>query len=287
MKNFILFLVLWVTPFAVAETLETRVTRDLTYAQDDGILRKLDFYDPADPRPEKPTPLLVWVHGGAWSGGSKQGVPLMALTHQGIAIASVDYRLSTVAPFPANVHDLKAAIRFLRANAEKFHIDPERIFIVGSSAGGHLAALTGLSGGDAALEGRVGDCLTTLSSVRGVISFFGASDLVHILDQSTDFGRKMRVPALTLLLGGPLEEKMDLARQASPVSHLDPRDPPLLLIHGDQDPQMPFQQSLDLQIACKEKNIPCQLIPIVGGVHGGDLFYTVKILDELVRWVRR
>jgi acetyl esterase/lipase len=123
------------------------------------------------------------------------------LLDHGFAIASVDYRLSTQAPFPAQIHDIKAAIRFVRAKADQWNIDAKRIAIVGSSAGGHLAALTGLSNGHAELEGTVGPHLDQSSQVDAIVSFYGASNLQSILSQSTEFGLGVRVPALKLLLG--------------------------------------------------------------------------------------
>lgn len=260
---------------------EFTVQHDLVYAKE----LKLDLYQPTAIK--SPTPLIIWVHGGAWSGGTKKEMPLTDLLEKGVAIASVDYRLSGTAPFPANVHDLKAAVRYLRANAAKWNCDPSRFIIAGASAGGHLAALTGLSHGDAELEGKVGDFLDTSSDVQGIISFYGASDLTQILAQSTASGRKMREPALTRLLGGPIAEKAELARLASPIFHLDVKDPPILLFHGDRDPQMPYQQSLDLHAACKVMSLNCQFITIGGGVHGGAEFFKNDRLGEVLGFVEK
>ncbi len=145
----------------------------------------------------------IWVHGGAWRAGSRSNVPVTELTKHGFAIASVDYRLSGEAPFPAQVHDIKAAIRFLRANSQSFGFDPQRFVIAGASAGGHLAALVGVSNKLDALEGTVGDDSTESSDVQAIVSFYGASNLETILSQSTPHGLSVRVPALQLLLAGP------------------------------------------------------------------------------------
>jgi acetyl esterase/lipase len=218
-------------------------------------------------------PLLVYVHGGAWRGGSKAHPPILALQEHGFAIASVDYRLSTQAKFPAQIHDIKAAIRYLRARAVDYGYDATRIGIIGSSAGGHLAALVGVTNGHKDLEGLVGDHLKQSSDVQCTVSLFGASNLQSILSQSTDHGLSVRVPALKLLLGGQPTERADLAKLASPVAHVDKDDPPLLLIHGDADPQMPPQQSLEFAKAYEALNLPVQYARIAGGKHGGPEFY--------------
>ena len=224
----------------VSYTLAAEPThRNIEYARVGDVSLKLDLYLPK----QADAPLIVYVHGGAWRGGSKSDVPIVKLIDHGFAIASVDYRLSTQAPFPAQVHDIKAAIRFLCASSEQLHIDTKRIAIMGSSAGGHLAALVGVTNGDKQLEGSAGEHLDQSSAVQCIVSLYGASNLQTILSQSTDAGLKMRVPALQLLLGGQPSEKPELAKLASPVAHLDKQDPPLLLIHGDADPQMPPQQS--------------------------------------------
>jgi len=249
------------------------VLRDVEFARIDGKSLALDLYLPK--KAEKP-PLLVWVHGGAWRSGDKAGVPVTALLDDGFAIASVNYRLSPEAKFPAQVHDIKAAIRFLRANAANFGLSTERIGIIGASAGGHLAALVGLTNGHPELEGKVGDCLAESSGVQCIVSLYGAGNLESILSQSTDFGVAMRVPALQLLLGGQPVEKPDLARLASPVAHLDAGDPPLLLIHGDADPQMPWQQSQELATAAEKMKLTVQFVTLPGAKHGGNEFFDAE-----------
>ena len=207
---------------------EVRVLPDVEYASVDDHRLLLDLYLPE--RVEG-APLLVWVHGGAWRAGSKSRMPLEALVKDGWAIASVDYRLTPVARFPAQVHDIKAAVRFLRAKAADYGFDTERIAVAGNSAGGHLAALVGTTNGHKDLEGSVGRHLEESSNVQATVSFYGASNLTSILNQSTPHGLGVRIPALQLLLGGQPEDKTEIARLASPIFHVDPSDPPLLLIH--------------------------------------------------------
>lgn len=247
-----------------------REFKDVAYVEGGDEMQRLDVFLPANAGPH---PLIVYVHGGAWRGGSRKDMPLGKLVAQGFAVASVDYRLSTVAPFPAQMHDIKAAIRFLRGRAGEYALDPKRFAIAGSSAGGHLAALAGVTGGNAALEGTLGAQRDQSSAVQAIISLFGAADLTTILAQSTPQGLKMRVPALELLLGGQPDAKPELARLASPVFQADKQSPPLLLIHGDQDPQMPIQQAHELQARYRTLGLPVEFHSIPGAGHGGTQFY--------------
>ena len=280
MMKFICSLIL-VTAAALADT-----QTDIEYAKVGETSLKLDLHRPQAENP----PLIVYVHGGGWRAGSKTDTPIVDLYDKGFAIASVDYRLSTQAVFPAQVHDIKAAIRFLRAKAGLYHINASKIAIIGSSAGGHLAALVGVTNGNPELEGKIGEHLDQSSDVQVIVSFFGASNLETILSQSTPKGRDFRIPALKLLLGDTPDKKPELAKLASPVTHLDKNDPPLLLIHGDADPQMPPQQSRDLAKAYESLGLPVTLIMLPGSLHGGAEFYdeertaiVAKFLDKVLR----
>ena len=171
MRRFILLLL-----SAMPWLLHAETTTGIEFARVDGLSLKFDLHRPDSEKP----PLLVYVHGGAWRAGSREDVPIIGLLDHGFAIASVDYRLSTQARFPSQIHDIKAAIRFLRAKADELRIDTRRIAILGSSAGGHLAALVGVTNGHAELEGKVGDHLDQSSRVDAVVSFYGASNLLGI-----------------------------------------------------------------------------------------------------------
>ncbi len=259
--------------------------REVEYAKVGERKLLLDLYQP-ESASETLNPLVVWIHGGAWRSGSKENVPVTHWLKEGFAIASVDYRLSPEAKFPAQIHDIKAAIRFLRANAERFHLDPDRIVIVGASAGGHLAALAGVSDGVQELEGTLGEYTSVSSRVQAIVSFYGASNLQSILSQSTEHGLSVRVPALQLLLGGQPQDVPDLAKLASPVASVDAADPPLWLIHGDSDPQMPLEQSKEFVKAYRNVRSSVQLDIVVGGKHGGEEFYTKERLTGLAKQVR-
>ena len=254
-----------------------RVIADVEYARVGEQRLLLDVYLPRAGRGGAAgPPLVVWVHGGAWRGGSRKDMPLGGLVRSGYAVASVDYRLSPVARFPAQVHDVKAAVRFLRAKKGEFGYDATRVAVVGNSAGGHLAALVGTTNGHTDLEGTVGEHRTEKSDVQAIISLYGMSNLTTILDQSTPHGLGVRVPALQLLLGGQPNEVPELARLASPVFHVDASDPPLLLIHGDQDPQAPINQSHELQGRYDALKLPHRLVVLHGSKHGGNEFFDAE-----------
>jgi acetyl esterase/lipase len=257
--------------------------RDLIYAAVDGKELKLDLYLP----PNNSNPMLVmWVHGGAWRRGSRDFVPKF-FVENGIATASLDFRPSTEGKFPAAVHDIKAAIRFLRAKASEYGYKVDRIGIAGGSSGGHLAALVGVSNEHPELEGTLGEHLRESSEVHAIISYYGASNLTSILSQSTPHGLEVRKPALELLLGGQPESVPELARLASPVFHIDRNDPPLLLIHGDQDVQMPVNQALELEGKYREHNLDVQLEVIHGAAHGGEEFYSGEYAKLALNFLRR
>ena len=255
------------------DTVPYTKTADIVYAIVDGRELGLDIYMPTGV--DNP-PLLVWIHGGRWLHRTKENINTLALTEEGFAIASVDFRLSVDAPFPAQIHDIKAAIRFLRANAGAYGYDATRIAVHGRSSGGHLTALVGVTNGVKELEGELGSHLDVSSNVQAAVSYFGASNLTTIMDQSTPFGVSLRGPALALLLGGPLESTTELARLASPVFHVDSTDPPLLLLHGDQDPQMPINQAHELHGVYEAHGLPVQFEVVHGAKHGTPEFFDAE-----------
>lgn len=269
---------------SAADSRPARIVRDIEFARVGEHALKLDLYLP---RGKAKAPLIVWVHGGAWRSGSKASMPLGKLVEENYPVVSVDYRLSTEAKFPAQIHDIKAAIRFARANSAKWNVSAERILIAGDSAGAHLATLVGVSNGHAELEGSVGNDLRQSSDVQGIISFYGAANLTTILKQSTPHGLSVRVPALELLLGALPTNALALARLASPVFHVDRDDPPLLLLHGDQDPQMPINQSHELHTAYQKVKAPVQFEVVHGAAHGGVAFYDTERLDLVGQFLHR
>ncbi|MGI9469860.1 MAG: alpha/beta fold hydrolase [Rubripirellula sp.] len=263
----------------------------IAYAKPDQEPQLLDLYLPQGQ--SDPAPLVVWVHGGAWRAGSRTRVPITRLLEHGLAIASVDYRLSGDAAFPAQAHDINQAINYLHHHADELGLDTERFAIAGSSAGGHLAALVGVSHGVTALSAPTSQKLPTSSErqtpkspkLKAIVSFFGASNLQTILQQSTPHGLSVRVPALQLLLRGQPDQHPKLAQLASPVFHVDSNDPPLLLLHGDQDPQMPINQSHELEGAYRKVDCPVEFDVVHGGVHGGKKFFTAAQLSRVAEFL--
>ncbi|MHC4994262.1 MAG: alpha/beta hydrolase fold domain-containing protein [Planctomycetota bacterium] len=276
-------------PAAHAQEKPFTKTTDILYATATGDSQPphqllLDLYLPD--HTQNP-PLIVWVHGGAWRSGSKDKTPLTPLLDHGYAIASIDYRLSPVAPFPAQIHDIKAAVRFLRAKQKHYGYNAQRVAIAGSSAGGHLVALMGVTNGHQKLEGDVGDHTDQSSSVQATIDLYGPTNFLTILPQSTPHGLGVRIPALQLLLRAQPENKPDLAKLASPVNHVDPTDPPLLILHGDQDPQVPINQSHELHALYKQHKLPVVFEVVHGAAHGGPQFYDTRRLNLMLSFLKK
>jgi len=240
-----------------------RVERDLAYAASDNPKQKLDLYLPKTPTSDKPLPLVVFVHGGAWRTGDKStGYYMVApLVESGdYAGACISYRLSGEATWPAQIFDCKAAIRFLRANADKFHLDPDRIGVMGNSAGGHLVALLGTSGGVAELEGTLGENSSVSSRVTCVVDQFG----------DTDFTLRPGAPdgPVSKLLGVDVTKDKAAALAASPIKYVSKTCPPFLFIHGTEDPAVQFKQSEVLDAALRAVGVDSTLVPVKGGGHG-------------------
>jgi acetyl esterase/lipase len=233
----------------------TRVLLDLPYVSGGDRRQTLDLYLP---RGGALSPLIVWVHGGAWESGSKKDPPVIALLADGYAIASLDYRLSSQARFPAQIQDCKAAVRWLRARATQYRLDPRRVAGIGSSAGGHLVALLGTTGHTSEFD--VGEHLNVSSRLDAVVDFFGPIDLLAI-DSPV-----LAAPAANLI-GGPLSQHEVEARRSNPVSWLTADAPPFLIVHGDRDEIVPLEQSLLLQRALQRAGVPHRLHKLQGGGH--------------------
>ncbi|MBI5364753.1 MAG: alpha/beta hydrolase [Planctomycetes bacterium] len=249
-----------------------------------------------------PFPTVVWIHGGGWSGGSRAPIPggAASLLARGIAVASVDYRLTSQAglfgafpvTFPAQIEDVKGAIRFLRANAATYGLDPNRFGAWGSSAGGHLAALVGTSGGVASLEGTTGGNLAFSSSVQAACDWFGPIDLLRMNpDVTTPPGSGIDHDAVTSpeshLIGfdqpgqgigvlrahefdpaAPYPTFVALANALNPITWADASDPPFLIAHGTVDTSVPMHQSVRLADALRAAGAPYVYSQAIGFGHG-------------------
>ncbi len=251
------------------------VQRNIEYAKVGDRSLKLDLYRPR--HSDTPTPVIIWVHGGGWEQGSKDVCPAIPMLAEGFAAVSVQYRLTDAAPFPAQIHDVKAAVRWLRAHAEEYNLDPDRFGAWGASAGGHLVALLGTSGGDPELEGDEGVVRATpepgaagaaaeiiSSRVRCVCDFFGPTDM-------TTFPGMDNAPPTNpvyKLMGGPPSQKHDLMVQASPITYITADDPPFLIMHGDKDDVVPLDQSQRFDELLRKAGIRSELVVLKGQGHG-------------------
>jgi acetyl esterase/lipase len=236
-----------------------RVTPDVTYLTASNWEAKLDVYRPATPGPH---PTVLHIHGGGWTGGSRQGVVLRTLPflQMGFAVVNVSYRLARVAPAPAAVEDCLCALRWIVRSAKDYEFDPSRIIVTGYSAGGHLALTTGMIPASAGLDRQCPG--PDLPRVAAIINWYGITDVVDLLD-----GPNMKPYAVTWL--GSLPDREAVAKRVSPLTYVRANLPPILTIHGDDDPTVPYTHATRLQAALKAAGTATQLVTIPKGRHGG------------------
>jgi len=247
---------------------DIEVVRDVEYGMGGGRPLKMHLLRPKT-MPKEAMPVLVWVHGGAWLSGNKEsGIGnLVRFVQRGYFGATIEYRLSQEAKFPAQIEDCKCAIRFLRAKARGLNIDPNRIGVWGSSAGGHLVALLGTSGGVKELEGT-GGWPEFSSHVNAVCDWFGPSDFLKMKDFPSRLDRTLPTCPEAQLIGGALDANADKAAKANPITYITPDDPPFLIMHGDRDEVVPFNQSELLYAALKKAGVDVTFHPVKGAGHG-------------------
>jgi acetyl esterase/lipase len=229
---------------------------------------------------DKPRPLIVFIHGGGWENGRKSdcGVIFAFMKGGSYAGASLNYRLTDQAIWPAQIHDVKAGIRWLRAHAAEHNIDPERIGVMGISAGGHLVSLLGVTGGVKELEGTLGANAGTDSRVQCVIDFCGPSDFLTFGGKGSIINENDPKSAPGKLLGGGVKDKPDVARAVSPVTYITKDVAPFLIVHGDKDNLVPLDQAREFREALGKAGVPAALIVGKGGAH---VFFTQELLDRM------
>ncbi|MEU0463826.1 alpha/beta hydrolase [Amycolatopsis sp. NPDC006131] len=252
---------------------EVSTTTDLEYARVGDTSLKLDLY-----RPERPEPVAVvlYLHGGGWQVGDKtDGAKerLAALASHGIAVASANYRFVAEAGYPAQVHDAKAAVRWLRAHGGEYGLRTDRIGAWGASAGAYLASMLGLTAGHEELEGEIGDDLGQSSAVQAVVHWFGQTDLLANSRRTWLEKEILNPPFEGPLLGlGDVGEDPARAREASPLYHVHAGAPPFLVVHGDRDRVTPAGESQALHDALVRAGAESTFVLLGGAGHEGAEF---------------
>lgn len=243
---------------------------DLTFATVDGHELKLNLFLPE--KTDKNPPLVIYIHGGGWKNGSYQGCSVPWLTESGFAVASIGYRLVDVATFPAQIHDVKAAVRWLRAHATEYGYDASRIGVCGTSAGGQLALLLGTGAEVTGLEGDVGGNLEESSRVQAIVDYYGASDFILRSQTQPDKTEKPGGSAYGLL-DGSAKEQPEKAKLASAAWQVTKDDPPLLILHGEKDKTVLIDQAVRMRDAYEAAGLPVKYHPLKESGHGGSEFF--------------
>ncbi|MFN9036224.1 MAG: alpha/beta hydrolase fold domain-containing protein, partial [Planctomyces sp.] len=237
-----------------------RMERDLAYVEGGDESQKLDLYLPEQPA-AGPLPLIVHIHGGGWRGGSKFPCPFLVLVTRGYAVASIEYRFSQKAVFPAQIQDCQAAIRWLRGHAGKYGLDAEKVGVIGGSAGGHLSALVGTAGGAKAFP-QIGGFSDQPDDVQCVCDIFGPANFATVMQQAADDKKVRNIfkfnsdsDPYALLIGGNLETDWEKVAAVSPVHYITADDPPTLILHGTHDALVPYAQSVELAESLRAKGV--------------------------------
>jgi acetyl esterase/lipase len=254
----------------------TVIERDQVFARVGAKTLVLDLYRPDNRSGD--LPVVVWIYGGAWRTCNRapQARNASWLATHGYAVAVIDYRLSSEALFPAQIHDCKAAVRWLRANAAKFGLDAGHVGAWGESSGGHLATLLGVTGAAAGLEGDLGNADQS-SRVQAVVDFFGPTDFLQMDAQALPGATLKHDPFASpesQLVGGAIQENVAKVARANPITYVTKAAPPFLIVHGEQDLSVPLHQSELLYEALKKAGADVTFYKIAGAGHGGGIFYT-------------
>lgn len=257
---------------------------DISYVPNGDDSQKLDLYLPEKPA-EQPLPLIVHIHGGGWMAGNKYPCPVVGMVAKGYAVASVEYRFSQKAKFPAQIQDCQAAIRWLRANSQQHNIDPMRVGAVGGSAGGHLSALVGTSGGKKAFA-PIGGNEEQSDRVQAVCDIFGPANFSTVMQQADDdknvrniFTFNSPKDPYSHLIGVSLEGNKEKTDAVSPVHYVSKDTPPILILHGTHDALVPLAQSEEFAAALKDKGVEVWLQKLPGSGHGGGGFGKLPIVN--------
>lgn len=258
---------------------DCKILKDIPYVKNGHQRQKFDLYLPKNYKSKKALPLVIWIHGGGWRKLSKENFGRQTfLLKYGFAVASINYRLSIHEKFPAQIFDAKSAVRYIRKNAEKYHINPDKIGVWGSSAGGHLVSLLGVTNNLKEFEGD----LDTSSNVQAVCSWFGVSDMTQITITLKEKGDTKGTPNITKLLGGTAQEKKELAYKSSPVNYVTKNAPPFLQMHGDLDNIVPIEESIILNNLLTNAGVASELVVVKGAKHA--FFKEEKELNKVAEF---
>lgn len=234
--------------------------REFIYAKSDTEDVRLDIYYPRTPAPPEGYPLIIWLHGGGWILGSKrQDVFVRHFPQYGYAIASIEYRLAQHEPFPAQIRDVRTAAWWLHKNAKDLDLDPSKFVVAGQSAGGHLALLLGLTQGE---KKKGWGPILPKETIKAVAALYPPTDLLRLVPPGA---RDNPIHPVAILLGDKVNKRIKLAKQASPINHISPGDPPTLLFHGSEDPIVPIEQSEVMARKLKAAGVPTTFLVTESG----------------------
>lgn len=260
---------------------------NIPYAEDTVQKHLLDIYVPHANK--KNTPLIVWIHGGAWMLNDKYAdmsymqKTVKSFIDNGYALASVDYRYSTTAIFPAQIQDVNEAVQFLYDHAAKYNLNKNRIAVIGFSAGGHLASLMALSNNNNVKEFYPPGKKINFK-IRCAFDFYGPSDLV-MLATNPDTSINNQQNPVSILLGAMPVDRPDLAKIASPVTYIDKNDPPFLIVQGEKDESVPNTESKILSSWLTLAGVPNKLIIVAGAPHYGVMYDADYIREDIFKYL--
>ncbi|MAM45487.1 MAG: carboxylesterase [Planctomycetes bacterium] len=248
-----------------------KIEKNIAYAGTDNPRQALDLALPEKRATDRPLAVIAYIHGGGWRQGSKDG----GLNRLGAYLAtgryagvSIGYRLSGEAKWPQQLYDCKAAIRWLKANSKKYGLDPKRIAVYGTSAGGHLVAMLGVTGNNKELEGDLGPYKDYSGSVAAVLDYFGPTQFLLMNSKPSKIDHDAPRSPESLLIGGAIQENKEKTLHAAPMSYISKKACPFLIVHGTKDMAVPFHQSEILDKALDKLEVESILIRVEGGGHG-------------------
>lgn len=271
---------------------------DVDYVGDGITGHKLDIHLPTAGK--APYPVVICIYGSAFFSNNSKAASFydgfgQRLLKEGFAVVSINHRASTDSIFPAQINDVKAAIRFIRANAKVFSLDSNFIAITGWSSGGHLSAMAGTTNGttkqtingiEVDIEGALGSFTSASSKVDAVVDWFGPTDFLVMDSCGSRMNHNDAKSPESVLIGGPIQENKARAQVANPVSYINKRTPPFLIFHGDKDPLVPHCQSELLYARLQQFGIKSELVLIKGGEHGPGVMIE-KYYDKMIAFLKQ